>query len=168
MKPSEQVAYLTGLADKLLLHEKKIPIELTKEWANKFPEYAGVYVIYENENILYIGETGYLRGRMTDLLDTRNHSFRRTIGKKRFSNEATYYKATTSRKFSDEIEFLINDYIIHHLTISSIEVSLGRKELEEYLISKYLTAVNLKSKRKGKQMSMEKKEVNVQMPIIFG
>jgi len=150
MNPSETVEYLQNLASKILFIEKRYPIKLTREWANSFPKKAGVYIFREIDNVIYIGETGYWPGRMNDLLDTRNHSFRRTLGKLKFSNETTFSKATTSKKFSIEIESLLNKYIISNLTVSTIEIILGRKELEEYLIDMNTCHINIKSKRIGK------------------
>lgn len=140
--------YLINLSDKLVFHQERFPILLTTEWASTFPKKAGVYIIRENDKILYIGETGYLLGRMKDLVDTRNHSFRRTLGELKFSNEPTYYKATTSKKYSNEIELRLNEYITQHLTVSTLEVPFGRKEVEEYLIEKHTNLLNIKSQRK--------------------
>jgi excinuclease UvrABC nuclease subunit len=34
---------------------------MSRKWTGKIPPEAGVYVLKENENIVYVGETGNLR-----------------------------------------------------------------------------------------------------------
>ena len=72
----------------------RIGVELTNEWRNAFDEVAGAYVLFdERENPVYAGETsGFraqgsagLRGRMKDMMNTRHHTVRRTIGQMHFS-----------------------------------------------------------------------------------
>jgi GIY-YIG catalytic domain len=127
-------------------------IQLTKEWTNAIPNVAGVYALKQSDNnsIVYVGETGNLRGRLKDLLDSRHHTVRRTIGEKFYSQIEGYESATSKLKFPSHIEVLVNEHICKKLSIAYIEVKLGRKELEENVqesidISQRL---NKRSKRK--------------------
>lgn len=84
-----------------------------------------------------MGETGLLRSRMKDLLDTRNHVLRRKIGNTKFIKLPGFQKATSSKNFNPGIEDKLNKWIESNLEISTLAVDLGRKELEEFIYDKY-------------------------------
>ena len=130
-------SYLHGLERILISNRSWQKIQLSREWTKQFPKAAGVYLIRENGVVCYVGETGLLRSRMRDLLETRNHVLRRKIGYTKYSNTTGYQKATSSKKFNPEVEEKINRWIQSHLEISTLVVGLGRKELEEYIYDKY-------------------------------
>jgi transposase-like protein len=71
--------YLQILADQLLIKCEHQKIRLTRGWASAFPSVPGVYVFKYKGKIIYVGETGNLRGRMKDMLNTKNHVLRRNI-----------------------------------------------------------------------------------------
>jgi len=125
---------------------------MTRSWARDIPEEAGVYAMKENDRIVYVGETGNLQGRMFDLLDSRHHTVRRTIGEKFFLETDGFMKATAKRKFPEHIEVMVNDHICTKLSLAYLEVQLGRKELEE-LIEGHIEVearLNKRGKRKKK------------------
>jgi hypothetical protein len=140
--------YLFNLRQQLLEPAKFRSIALTREWANGAPNEAGVYVLKEKENIIYVGETGNLRGRMRDLLDSRNHIVRRTIGATLYSSHAKFQKATASLKFPEVIEALVNNHICGMLRVSYLAVNLGRKELEELIQSSIPEGIRLNKRGK--------------------
>lgn len=143
--------YLEAQRNKLLQESSWQQIILTRQWAKQAPNEAGVYVIKEGDNLIYVGETGNLRGRMGDLLDSRNHCVRRTLGERLFNARNGFYKATASLKFPPDIETLLNTHISNNLYIAYLTVPLGRKELEEF-IDKELDIrfkLNKRGKRKG-------------------
>jgi hypothetical protein len=144
------------LEKQLLSPKKRMNIELTRNWTKKFSINSGVYVIYENECICYVGETGSIRERMADLLDTRNHVIRRNVGNIIFKKHDKFEKASASKKFHSDIETLLNDWILENLRISTLEIKLGRKEFEEYLCEKHKPKFNIKGKRQGKMTHLEK------------
>jgi hypothetical protein len=98
-----------------------------------FPKSPGVYCIWEEGKICYVGETSGLSGRMRDLTRTVNHTFRRKVGRSNFSNISGYETATNSKKFPTHIEDKIDDFITSKMKISFLPLTLGRKELEEYI-----------------------------------
>ncbi|MCW9046956.1 MAG: hypothetical protein OQK46_02665 [Gammaproteobacteria bacterium] len=100
----------------------------------------------DKEKVVYVGETGLLQGRMNDVRNTRNHTLRRSIGERKFSKHSHYTKATSSLKYAEDIEILVNKYI-ESLIVSILPVNLGRSELEEYLVSKYDPVYNKRKKR---------------------
>jgi hypothetical protein len=142
--------YLTKLRDDILHPDNWQAVTLTRQWTNQIPSEAGVYVLKENEKIVYVGETGNLKGRMNDLLDTRHHTVRRTIGEKLFSKKEGFIKATTKTKFPDHIECLVNEHICENLKIAYLVVQLGRKELEEFIEASI--ARDLRLNKRGKRI----------------
>jgi len=144
--------YLEALREALLHEDNWKRVVLTRAWAKLAPDKAGVYVLKRGEQLIYVGETGNLRGRMLDLLESRQHSVRRTLGSRLYSDQEGFVKATASRKFPPEFEQLLDEYIITNLMVAYVTVPIGRKELEE-LIDKSMGdsehRLNKRSKRKG-------------------
>lgn len=143
--------YLDKLKSDLLNNSHWRNVSLTTDWANTFPDEAGVYALKEDNQIIYVGETGNIRGRMKDLLDSRHHTVRRTIGERYFSKIKGFRKATTKLRFPDKIEQMVNDYILKNIKVSHLEVPLGRKELEELIEGEIHKDVRLNKRGKRKK-----------------
>ena len=141
--------YLLELKEKLECKENWQKIVMTRKWTSQIPHDAGVYILLEKDNIVYVGETGNLQGRMNDLLDSRHHTIRRTIGQKYFSNNKGFIQATTKNKFPEHIEILVNNYICNNLMLAYLLVPIGRKELEE-IIEKEINK-DIKLNKRGKR-----------------
>lgn len=139
--------YLNSREKKLISESKKHQIVLTRTWANSFPNESAVYLFREGNEICYIGETGSLKGRMNDILNTKNHTIRRNFGNALFSEHPKYEKPSSKKGFCNEIEVLLNERIVNDLTISYLLIQLGRKELEEKLFDKYKPKYSIKGKR---------------------
>lgn len=138
---------LQSLSDKLLVAPQHKIIK-GKGWAAEFPKKAGVYIIRKKLQLIYVGETGNLQGRLRDLCSTRNHTARRTIGTEQFASHDEYIKPSSKVRFCDNLEELLNKYFAENLTIAFIEVELGRKELEEMFFKIHKPIHNLKVARK--------------------
>lgn len=121
-------------------------IDLTRSWAKKQPQTAGVYMLFDEGKPIYVGETGKISGRITDMLDSRRHTVRRSIGEAFFSRQDGYVKATTKQKHPEHIEDLVQNHL-KKLKISVLPINFGRKEFEEYIFEKYNPALNRQSKR---------------------
>ncbi|AYM99896.1 GIY-YIG nuclease family protein [Chryseobacterium sp. 3008163] len=147
MNKSQVEEYLLKLENLLLFEAEKYNVELNRNWSKSFPNESAVYIFREDDEICYIGETGSLRGRMTDILNTKNHTLRRNLGNFYFSSHSEYEKPSSRKSFSESIEKLLNEKLINNLTISYILVNLGRKELEERLFYKIDPKYSLKGKR---------------------
>jgi len=130
-----RLPYLQHFCEKLLAAENWQPVVLTREWAKSISLAAGVYVIRHDNEIVYVGESGSLSGRMLDLLNTKNHTVRRSLGKKYFSTHIEYKKASSTVGYALSIELLLNEFINKNLTVAFLEMSLGRKELEDFIVS---------------------------------
>jgi excinuclease UvrABC nuclease subunit len=142
--------YISVLENALMCESESICPIMTRDWANSFPDKAGVYIFRIKNELCYVGETGSIKGRMMDVLNTKNHNLRRIIGETQFQSHPEYSKASSFKSFVMEIELGINEYFKRKLNISFIVVELGRKELEEYLFEKYQPRYNQKGKR-GKE-----------------
>jgi hypothetical protein len=148
MKNLDIKKYLTTLQDQLINKSDRVKIELTRVWATDFPSAPGVYIFCDKKKVIYVGETGNLRGRMKDMIDTRNHVLRRNLGNKLFTKVKGFAPATSRKKFIDVIEDMLNSHIQKNLTVCCIEVALGRKELEEKIQNELKPEYNQKGQRK--------------------
>lgn len=144
------IEYFNSICECLLKTENRVPILLTRDWANSFPKDAGVYCIFQNGILKYVGETGSIRGRMSDLLNTKNHNFRRLLGREKFSDHNGYKKANSYEGFIPEIEYSLNNWIINNCEVSYLEIHIGRKEFEDWLQEEYslIDFLNKRKKRK--------------------
>ncbi|MBS1586873.1 MAG: hypothetical protein JSS82_15165 [Bacteroidetes bacterium] len=125
--------YFKTIAKVLLEPSHRKAIRLEKSWYNQFDAVPGIYTIYEGDKLIYVGETGSIRGRMKDLSNTLNHTFRRTLGEKLFINHPNYTRATASKGYHPQIEHELNTYMQDHLSVCCLKLNLGRKEFEEWL-----------------------------------
>lgn len=123
-------------------------MELTRNWARTFPVGSGVYALFENGTPVYFGETGSLRARVMDMLNSRHHTVRRALGELRFKNVPGYRPATSSIKYPEHIEQMVQETMLR-LKICTTVVAFGRKEFEEYAGAKYRSELNRSSKRGG-------------------
>ncbi|MEW8372644.1 MAG: GIY-YIG nuclease family protein [Candidatus Thiodiazotropha sp.] len=120
--------------------------DTTTKWAKQVTRDAGVYAFFDQDNVVYIGESGSLKARMGDVRRTVNHTLRRNIGAKLFSEIEGYKKATSKMKFPEHIEILVDEYM-KKLHTAIVPVPFGRTEVEEYLVRKFKPKFNLKTKR---------------------
>lgn len=135
--------------EKALLNAEKVTVSPWQTWIKDFEKKAGVYAVFDGSNLIYIGETGNMLGRMKDLRRTVNHSLRRHIGLRNYGNHRDFEPASSNKKFPFQFEEALDAYFEEKITVSFIYLDLGRKELEEYLTEKYAdTLLNLRRKRK--------------------
>ncbi len=76
--------YLFILEHRLLVESVRHTIELTHNWANSFPNESAVYLFSEDGEVCYVGETGSLKGQMSYIFNTKNHTLRRNLGSRHF------------------------------------------------------------------------------------
>ncbi|WP_161531199.1 hypothetical protein [Riemerella anatipestifer] len=133
-------------AEQTLFSLPKIKFERDIAWRkNYLIDSAGIYALFEKDDLIYIGETGNLIKRMSDITRTFNHTFRKQLGKKRFSG------TILGGKFDDNVEALLDNYFDNDLYVSFMEVNFGRLEIEDYLVDKYkYQLLNSEKKRKFK------------------
>ena len=93
----------------------------------------GVYFIFDNDKLCYVGESGSLFGRLKDFHRTLNHTFRRSLGEYLYAEHPKYSKASSKNKFDDEIEKSLDEYIQNKITISYKPILIGRKEFEDWM-----------------------------------
>lgn len=137
-----------NIQNTLLNYEKQLSSSqrytlFQNNWKNIFPDYSGVYVIWNNEKPIYVGETSGLKSRMSDLMRPINHAFTKKIDNK------------------IEVQSLgeLRTYMSDNYKLSYISIDLGRSEIEEYLILRWRkTLINKPTTRllKGSQYSWVK------------
>jgi hypothetical protein len=123
-----------------LLKSSKKYIPFQDGWKNIFPHHAGVYVLWNGDIPVYVGETSGLFSRMHDLMNPVNHAFTKKISQETKITNLEVLRADISKKY----------------TVSYIEVNFGRSEIEEFLILRWRnTLTNKPTKRllKGSQYS---------------
>jgi hypothetical protein len=127
-----------------------IEYQQNRAWRNQFPAHPGVYGIYRIPNqLIYVGESGNLRGRMGDLFDTRHHVLRRSLGQQLFSNQPGFEMATARRQFPMQMELDLNELMQNEIQVHIFVSLFGRKELEERLIQEYRPVFNQRGQREG-------------------
>lgn len=108
----------------------------SREWKTLAPNQAGIYFVWEDASIIYVGESANIQKRMLDLQRTRNHTLRRKIGKELFSKHELYSEASSKYSYHEVIEDAINSYAIKNITVSYLPLVIGRKEVESYFIKR--------------------------------
>lgn len=141
------LSHLEDMENELMKNENKKKVDLSNDWAKEFPDEPGVYVAFENRQVVYVGETGNLQCRMKDLRNTLNHSFRRNIGRVRFSHIRGYQDASSKKKFPQHVENKVENWLTTKIKISYLATELGRKELEERIFKRYSPVYNKKGRR---------------------
>ena len=126
-------AYVAKVSD--LIRNPPPLLPLSREKLTDLPNSPGIYAIFENKELIYVGESGCLRERVGDLFRTRNHSFRRSLGAERFADFVGFERATTKRGFSLEIEAALTQLCADCLSILIVPVAFGRKEIEEQFVA---------------------------------
>lgn len=137
-----------NIQDILLNYEKQLISSqryrlFQDNWKNIFPDYSGVYVIWDNEKPIYVGETSGLKSRMSDLTRPINHTFTKKI-----------YNKIEAQSLDE-----LRTYMSSNYKLSYISIDLGRLEMEEYLILRWRkTLINKPTIRllKGSQYSWVK------------
>ncbi len=125
----------------------------SENWFQEIPLEAGIYGIFNQNKLIYIGETGSLRGRMRDLGRTVNHQFRRSVGKNMFSRVKGFEEASSRKKFPLNIEKKLNKWMEQKLEIAVLPILFGRKEIEEYICKEYKPKCNTRVKRECRKIN---------------
>jgi hypothetical protein len=147
----EQIeSHFMDMKNLLSTAENQKNVILSSEWANQFPSEAGIYTAFENGKIGYLGESGNIRGRFKDLLDSRHYDLRRNFGKLNSSSVDGYSDADSYNKFPSSVEEKVNSLLMDKIKISVLFTDIGRLDLEEKLIDKFHPKYNKKEKRKRK------------------
>jgi hypothetical protein len=111
------------------------------------PNSPGIYCIFKGEHLWYVGESGNLSARIRDLFRTVNHSFRRALGAYLYAQEHGFIKASSKSKFPPEIEKKLTEYMESDLKFVVVPITLGRKEVEEFICKKYEPDFNVRGRR---------------------
>lgn len=135
--------YIEQLAECLAQSDNATP--LTRK--TSFPDKPGVYCIFEYNELIYVGETGSLKERLKDIFRTKNHSFRRSLGKRQFAETEGVSEAGPKTDFSPDVEIKLTEYMESNLSVVLAPVKCGRKEIEEIIVMKYKPIFNSRGQR---------------------
>lgn len=120
---------------------------LTRAHCSDWPEAPGVYGLYDPTGLIYIGESGSLSARASDLFQTRHHQFRRSLGAYLFSGHPQYAPATSRRAYCEEIEMRLSGYIENTIRYAVLPIAVGRKEIEEAVCARSPNLMNRRGRR---------------------
>ncbi|WP_298247334.1 GIY-YIG nuclease family protein [uncultured Christiangramia sp.] len=129
---NKEIAVFVDNFEKDLFSSKRIEFNFDKKWSSNFPSEAGIYAIYDQDNLVYVGETANLKERMKEVKRTYNHSFRKKLGK--FLVEGS---KIVKGKFGEKLELRLNDYYLERINFRYKEINFGRLEVESYLIHRH-------------------------------
>ena len=110
--------YFRSIQSTLLKKNNRFKVLLTRQWARDFSKQAGVYGLFIKDNLRYVGETGNLSKRMGDLLNTKNHCSRRSLGDELFAQMKGYQKADSRNSFPSHIEIELDSWIKKNVEVS--------------------------------------------------
>jgi hypothetical protein len=148
-KLSEQLEiYLENMKNSLMKPENWKDVILSGDLSTEYPSEQGVIAAFESGNLVYIGETGNIRGWVKDLRSSFNNTLRRNLGDYNFQTVVGYKKASDREKFPSHIENKVDSWLTEKIKISILATDLGRKELKERLIEELNPKYNKKGKRK--------------------
>jgi hypothetical protein len=133
----DEEKYLESLEEKLLNAER-----FKFEERKSFPKSPGCYLGWQNDVIIYVGETTNLFKRIRKMSRSGGHSLRKRIGRKLYS------EPKSTKRFTPEKEDRLTQYLINNIKISYLVAKLGRKELEEIIKDKYNPEYNNMSNKK--------------------
>lgn len=137
MDRNEQISEILSAADSLELYFSSTPtIRFRKypEWFNLFPDEPGVYVIYDINRPVYIGEAANLHERMRDLRNTYTHPYRKALGTLLQPGASIPRNKT---KYNDSLEAKLDSYFISNISVAYKIIYYGRTELQEHLIYRF-------------------------------
>jgi hypothetical protein len=126
-----QIEAIIDNVERILMHQQKLQFAYETDWNDSFPKKAGVYAAFENDELIYIGQTADLKSRMSDVRRTYNHTLRKKLGLDRL--KGTIIK----NKFSDEIEEKLTAYMVKNISFSHCAIAFGRLEIEFKLVQKH-------------------------------
>ncbi len=141
-------SYFTEIKDYLINKQNQNKLSLIRNQCSEIN--AGVYCIFIDNKIRYIGESGCIQKRINDLLNTKNHSFRRSFGELYFSSNPLYKKVSSSLSYHSDIEALLSVKMNKDLSYSFFPMKIGRKEFEEWF-QDYYSEIEFLNKRKKRK-----------------
>ncbi len=122
----------------------------SKEWLENIPAKNGIYGVWSGKELKYVGETSDIRDRMKDLgRNVHNHTLAVKLANKYFKGKKWSQKKTLPKRLVSKL----HEKIKGDFKISFLPLSMGRKEIEEYIVKKRNPVYNKKIKRGNKNKS---------------
>ena len=77
----DEILQIIEECDRHLKKQPKIKFSFDRKWSDNFSPKAGIYAIFYEDQLLYIGETANLKERMKEVKRTLNHTIRKKLCK---------------------------------------------------------------------------------------
>lgn len=127
---NQQVAEFVNAFEAELLAAPRYKIDFNNSWRNTVDNEAGVYFIFDNDVLAYIGETANLYKRMGEIGRTYNHSFRKKLGRK-LQPEAKKLKVASRKLHFGDVQLLDNNKEYFTFKIDAAEVRIKKVKLSQ-------------------------------------
>jgi hypothetical protein len=111
-----------------LLSNPKFKFNKVNKWCDSLEPLPGIYGIFIDNELKYIGETANFKARMRELHRTYNHSFRKKLGR---SLNANLIKNTYHPEVERELDIIFEKSV----SVSFVHINYGRLEIETKLVS---------------------------------
>ena len=134
---TEIESYLAQLEQELLQPSLRRRIELPPEWPLSFPDTAGLYLVWRDEQLIWVEETTNLRRRMAELFETTAHELRRRLAQRFFKDRSEFTRPSRARGLTGELEAELDGLLCRHFEVSALSVPLGRKEVQDRVEAAY-------------------------------
>lgn len=113
-----------------LLSNQKHKFNLIEKWCDSLDSLPGIYGIFIDNKLKYIGETANFKARMRELHRTYNHSFRKKLGR---SLNALLIKNTYHPDVERELDIIFEKSV----SVAFVHINYGRLEIETKLVSEF-------------------------------
>jgi len=113
-----------------LLSNDRYKFDKINNWCNSLDALPGVYAIFFDADLKYIGETGNFKARMREVHRTYNHSFRKKLG-------YTFGEKLVKNTFSSIIEEKLDAIYHNSISVTFVPVPFGRLEIETKLVTEF-------------------------------
>ncbi|MBX9886543.1 MAG: hypothetical protein K2Y30_01250 [Flavobacteriaceae bacterium] len=113
-----------------LLSNEKYKFDKINNWCNSLNTASGVYAIFIDADLKYIGETGNFKARMREVHRTYNHSFRKKLG---YQLNGTIIKNTFDHAVEEELNVIFNN----NVSVAFVPIPFGRLEIETKLVTEF-------------------------------
>jgi predicted GIY-YIG superfamily endonuclease len=116
----------------------RTPFEFTADFRKALPTKGGVYVVFHERDVIYVGETTSLRHRLgVHMRNPENHVLALKLARLLYDKANGNGSAGSTRKFKESHKAATREWIRQNLSVSYVHLPIGRKELEERLVGKY-------------------------------
>lgn len=135
--------FLTAREAELFDSQLRVVAALDTQFRDSLPVGGGTYAFFHGDSIFYVGETTSLRQRLaTHMRNPENHVLLLKIARLLYDQEHGDGTAGKMKKFEEAHKKKTRAWVRNNLHVAHARLSIGRKELEEMLVSKHSPPFN--------------------------